>query len=426
MDKFIKELLLKFSKVILPGFGAIVYEDEESGELMFNEHLSYDDGKLVKKLVEESNMDEQEATNALAKFIRELQHHLNKGETYSIFQLGEFRKSEDGEYLFLGNAKTGVVTEPEETTIINPVVTTELKEAIDKKIDEVKEKVEEANQKIDEVIDSTSSSVVAMFAQGEKKKEEVKKKVEEEVKKVIPVEEPKVEAPKVEEVVEKKASKDDTKKNVYVPKDEVTEKEKTVVPPVIEEPIKKEVEPEKKKRSAFFWFLIVLLALVGVAAVYGAFNYDKIEEFMGWKDIVTVEDVKEAQEEIVEEEAELIDEASEEMEDAFDDMEDVTEDFEEIVEDVVEDVVEEVVEEVIPVTSSSGNYHIIVGGFGDPANADKLVNDLRAKGLDAKVISGSGSLTQVSAQSYSTMQEAQQNLSTIKDKTGVSGWILKQ
>src|SRR5690554_2676600 len=109
MDKYIKQLLEVYSKIILPQFGAIVIEDEETGELMFNEYLTYDDGKLSELIEKESNMDIQEAKNLVAKFVRELQAQLDKGETYAIFQLGEFSKSKDGEVIFNGNLKTGAL-----------------------------------------------------------------------------------------------------------------------------------------------------------------------------------------------------------------------------------------------------------------------------------------------------------------------------
>src|SRR5690554_4290957 len=106
MDKYIKQLLELYSKIILPQFGAIVVENEETGELMFNEYLSYDDGKLSELIEKESNMDLQEAQNMVAKFVRDLQLQLDKGETYSIFQLGEFSKNKDDEFTFKGNLKT--------------------------------------------------------------------------------------------------------------------------------------------------------------------------------------------------------------------------------------------------------------------------------------------------------------------------------
>ena len=50
MDQYIKQLLLLHSKIILPQFGAIFIANEETGDLSFNEYLSYDDGKLSKLL----------------------------------------------------------------------------------------------------------------------------------------------------------------------------------------------------------------------------------------------------------------------------------------------------------------------------------------------------------------------------------------
>ena len=105
MDKYLKQLLELHAKVILPSFGAIVVENEESGNLMFNEYLSYNDGKLDDLIVSESNMELQEAQNMIAKYIRDIQVQIDKGESYDIFELGRFFKNQDGDIEFEGNLK---------------------------------------------------------------------------------------------------------------------------------------------------------------------------------------------------------------------------------------------------------------------------------------------------------------------------------
>src|SRR5690554_4929192 len=155
MDKYIKQLLLLHSKIILPQFGAIVIANEETGELMFNEYLSYDDGKLSALLVEESNMDLQEAQNKIAKFVRELKAEIDKGETYAIYQLGEFFKNKDGAIVFEGNtnptkeksAEKEVVSStpvaPIETATPKKSESSELKEKHQQKDDKTTSKTEE-------------------------------------------------------------------------------------------------------------------------------------------------------------------------------------------------------------------------------------------------------------------------------------------
>lgn len=73
---------------------------------------------------------------------------------------------------------------------------------------------------------------------------------------------------------------------------------------------------------------------------------------------------------------------------------------------------------VTPVTSS-GSY-IIVGCFSDATNAGQLVQQLRAKGFDAKIIPGSG-LTRVSAGDGAQFNELNPKLKA----EGFTGWVLK-
>lgn len=73
---------------------------------------------------------------------------------------------------------------------------------------------------------------------------------------------------------------------------------------------------------------------------------------------------------------------------------------------------------VTPVTSS-GSY-IIVGCFSDASNANQLVQQLRAKGFDAKIIPGSG-LTRVSAGDGAQFNELNPKLKA----EGLAGWVLK-
>jgi cell division septation protein DedD/nucleoid DNA-binding protein len=76
-----------------------------------------------------------------------------------------------------------------------------------------------------------------------------------------------------------------------------------------------------------------------------------------------------------------------------------------------------------PVTSSSGGkYHIIGGSFSVEANAENFVNQMIAKGLDAKLLGRIDKMYVVSIGSYSSKGDAIAESKTI----GVKGWIFKQ
>ncbi len=70
-------------------------------------------------------------------------------------------------------------------------------------------------------------------------------------------------------------------------------------------------------------------------------------------------------------------------------------------------------------------YHVIVGSFSVPENAESYKKSLTEKGLSAQVIAGS-KLNYVSAQCFSSREQADASLPDYKNKLGVSGWILKR
>src|SRR5690554_5574960 len=382
MDKYIKQLLERYSKIILPQFGAIVIEDEETGELMFNEYLSYDDGKLSELLVKESNMDIQEAQNMVAKFVRDLQAQLSKGETYSIFQLGEFSKNDDGEFIFTGNLKTGGIQSavagpspaaPKEPT---PVATPPSPK---------KEKVEPTKSAEDKPESKSNDQ------------------------------------PKKNVYVEKKALDSEIKKEAIKETPPVkSKKQEKVAAPVKTKSSKKEKKKEKKKRKPVFWILIILLLLIAASSVLVGLNYDKVEE---------------SDSEIVLPEEQLTDDTENDSPETIIDEESLNsgQEDDEIQGDPADDLTEDVVEEPVkkepspvPVTqASTGSHHIIVGCFSDLSNAEGLASEFKQHGFDSKIIGQFGGLHFVAAQSYSSYSEAKANLSRVNEIRN-GAWLFKK
>lgn len=397
MDKYILQLLKLHSKIILPDFGAIVISDEDTGELMFNEFLNYNDNKLAELVEQESNMDLQEAQNNVAKFVRELKYHLDKGESYTIYKLGEFYKDKD-EYYFSGNINTGVSSRPEEDSI-SPIAPPK---------EEVKEEIVKAEEKVQIV------------------KEEEKVEVKEE-KVISPLPTPKKKKSKLEAV-----ESDQAKKNIYkekteaksVPSVSTTEdsKEKYVTPPTTDTPKDKEQKEGKKKRPFIGLIILIVIALTVFFAIY--LNQDRISNFMGWDKFDDIE-------------SPIIEDAdnTEEAPSATTEAHDAENDKEELIEEEVleeESIIEEqeVINNIEPqtsqATSPSGNYHIVVGAFSEESNARGMVEELKSQGFNASVIGQftSNNLYYVAAGSYSNLSGAQAELSKV---TGIKegAWIFK-
>ncbi len=100
MNKYFIQLFLKENTVVLPGFGALTAPDGNVEEIMFMPFLKTDDSKLVDFIVETEGIDPQDAQNTIAKFIREMEANLSKGESFDIFQFGSFFKNETGDIEF--------------------------------------------------------------------------------------------------------------------------------------------------------------------------------------------------------------------------------------------------------------------------------------------------------------------------------------
>ena len=95
MNKYLLEILKIENTVIIPGIGALMVTNNKTGTLMFNPHLKFNDRTLEKYVEANSNMDEKESANFVAKYSRELLSELDKGEAYTIFGLGKFVKNGD-------------------------------------------------------------------------------------------------------------------------------------------------------------------------------------------------------------------------------------------------------------------------------------------------------------------------------------------
>lgn len=92
------------------------------------------------------------------------------------------------------------------------------------------------------------------------------------------------------------------------------------------------------------------------------------------------------------------------------------------------------VESVAPITAvvsesysaEGNNFHIIVGAFKIPSNADNYVLKLKENGLDAYLISkNDGGLTHVALGSFPTKQDAVQKLANIRSGNP-DAWLLKK
>ena len=101
MDKFLIELLKANLSVYLPNLGTLVY-DPDKMLVILSETLEKNE-LLKEHILLNSTMNHQQATNMVAKYVRDIQIKLDQGESYDIFGLGKFKKESSGQIIFEGS-----------------------------------------------------------------------------------------------------------------------------------------------------------------------------------------------------------------------------------------------------------------------------------------------------------------------------------
>ncbi|MCC5922856.1 MAG: SPOR domain-containing protein [Crocinitomicaceae bacterium] len=377
MDKFIKLLLETENTVILPGFGAIVVENENTGKLMFNEYLKFNDGKLDNAIVANSNMDVQEAQNYVAKYVREIQMQIDKGESYDIYQLGKFYKSEDGAIEFEGN-KSGLTETIQE--IAGPSPTSFPLEG----------------DKVEEVVEVVESDFIEEEQQAEIEEESITPAVEN-------TESAPADVAAGNQEIDSKSGAEEINETSPAKRKNVKQK-----------------SPKKRKGALFFVIILLLLLLIG-GGVFVGLNYEEVRTYMGWNDIQKPEGNKVLEESVEQSEREVESEGEGGVE-----SEDVEQSEREVEsERGVESQSEEKVVAPKPVAVSQGQggrFHIIVGSFGDANNANRFVADLNADGHNASVAGERNGLQLVSVASFNGRQEAN-NAKSNYQQINASAWV---
>lgn len=479
MNKYLIEILKIQSSVILPGLGALMVPSQKTGKIVFNPHLKFNDGSLANYIADKEGIDKQEAQNQIAKFVREIEAELGKGNTYDVYEFGKFFKNKDGhvDFEMAGNEPPETKKadgKSKETKAATPAPTAEKpekkeepkkkkpaekkktaepakktvapKKATEKKKAEPKEKKEDKQAKntfvpAEEVTKEEKSKAKKETKPAEKKEESKEKKEE-------PKAEPKKdEKPKENKVVAATTPPKEEKKPVETEKKaEPAQKEKTVAAattPKQSEPekkpaakdekpkaaatkktvVKKEEKKEKKKRRIWPWILLLLLIGLGVT---GYFMKDQLMGYFGGDHDQEVTDSTHADDGHDEdnenhEDIELVDD------DMYDTME---EDTLGMVDGEAADVIpeEEYPEEepapVITDSGTGGNYHLIGNSFGERSNADRYVQKMQEKGYPAKVLGQFDDLYLVSLKSYDSRSSANDGRSSVSGDAP-SAWIFK-
>lgn len=441
MNNYLLQLLKEVKTLIIPGLGALTVTNETTGEILFMPYLKFDDGTLAKHIASKEGIEQNDASNMISKFVREVTAELDKGNSYDMYQFGRFVKV-DGEIAFEAWTASAQ-TEAAEPVKQEPVVETPKQEP---------------------VVETPVTPII------EPVKEEPKAPEPPKVEVVPPVvETPKAEEPKVEKIVPPV---------VETP----VEKPKEVVPPVAQTPKKEEPKPapakpeakkepakkekpvkapkEKKKTSVFAYILWGFLVLILGAGTFIAIQFDSLK-----KDFPILADLAGENDDTAKgsEEVKQLEEDPEANTDSVE-SEPIPEDQVQIVEDQLpaEKSVEEPKKTVAPApkketstpkttpkpktevtvnkkpitkpkpqntgsTASfdgSKHFHIIAGSFGSEANANRLAGKLQSKGFAEASVTMNGGMYRVSIKGFATLNEATAEAASIQSSVP-GAWVLK-
>jgi nucleoid DNA-binding protein len=113
ITSFIRELLFGHDCVIVPGFGGFVGNytpariDKNSGtfyppvkQISFNRNLNHNDGLLVGRISESSEINYGDARSMVEEFVRDLRRRLEKGEKVVFENIGSFVNNQEGNVQF--------------------------------------------------------------------------------------------------------------------------------------------------------------------------------------------------------------------------------------------------------------------------------------------------------------------------------------
>ncbi len=438
MNNYLLQLLKEVKTLIIPGLGALTVTNESTGEILFMPYLKFDDGTLAKHIASKENMELNDATNMISKFVREVTVELDKGNSYDMYQFGRFVKI-DGEIAFEAWSASSATEQSEKgTPIIEETVKETPKEEIPQIIEEPKIVVETPTEK--------------------SKEEKIIPPVIEEPKVVI--ETPKVVEPKVEKTI---------------PPVDQKPTEAKVVPPVVtakpeaqkKEPIKREkfvkdpnAPKEKKKSSVFSYILWGFLILILGSGTFIAIKFDSLK-----KDFPILADLAGENDDAAKgsEDVKQLEDEPDVNIDSETQSEPIPEDQVQVVEDQLpaEKTVEEPKKKVTPAptkketpapkptptpkpvvtvnkkpikktqtTGSTANFdgskhfHVIAGSFGSETNANRLAAKLQAKGFGETSVTMNSGMYRVSVKGFATLNEATAEAASIQSSVP-GAWVLK-
>lgn len=457
IHNYIKEIIEKHSRLILPDLGAFLTKDiNDKKVIFFNDVLKYNDGTLAGYVSEKEGIEISNALLKVSNFINEIKNSLISDSKFEILNLGMLYKDQKGYINFKPlefEEKIEIINEPKISIIEN--TTKSESTTNDDILEMVTDSKEISNIKTTEEEISTSEithndEILEIEIPVETPKEVIN--IEEKPIEKIEVVESIIEEPKVEEkvIVEVQNTGNLVEfNNVVEPtiteKKEIIEEKIVEKKPELKKPVKdkktiekdlKKVANQKPKKS--LKPLIIVAAIVIPLIILGAVGYvfkEKVVElvhgFAGKsehkKEIVKVTkkvkvndgETTTTTDSVVTDSNGLNEEIKSET---------VTK-TEEVAENTVKEEPKEVAEQPSAKLNNNNSgdlkFHAIAGSFATTKEAEKFMNKLITEGYNSQILDSGNGKIRVTYNSFSTKQEATAEVGKLTAQ-GKQSWVLNQ
>ncbi|OFX42833.1 MAG: hypothetical protein A2046_03640 [Bacteroidetes bacterium GWA2_30_7] len=469
IHKYIKEIIEKQSRLILPDLGAFLTKDiDDKKVLFFNDVLKYNDGTLSGFVSEKEGIDISNAQLKVANYIREINNALVSESKFEIDEFGMLYKDQKG-YINFRPIETEIKVEIEtknepvvekinesSTTVKNDILemVTDSEEIsnIKHNVDEVSAPEISIKDEILEIENHTKTSYNNIIIDEKPIEKTVEnnnvienKIIKEESNEVIENKGNLVEFNVADESNIDENQNIDDKKTVDIIENKIIDEKKKEVKTEPKKPVKdkKTIEKELKKTSSqkpkkSLKPLIIVAAIVIPLIILGAVGYvfkEKVVElvhgFSGKsehkKEIVKVtKNVKVKDGETTTTTDSVLTQTNGETEVIK--SETVTEN-EKTAEKAVTEETKTVTEKVSTNVSSNNSdnlkFHAIAGSFATTKEAEKFMQKLIEKGYNSQILDSGNGKIRVSYNSFSTKQEATDEVSKLTSQ-GLQSWVLNQ
>ncbi|MFO7657918.1 MAG: SPOR domain-containing protein [Bacteroidales bacterium] len=402
MNKIINDLLNTNARVIIPDFGAFIIKQKSPRLVVFNEFLRYNDGLLVDYFSASEGISKDVARSKLAKYVEDINSRLNSGEEIVFEGIGKLIKESNGKLSLadISAAETSGQKKEKKNSVTTPT------DERDKDKTRKKEEDEKEPSAIPEV-------------KADRSPEPVNIKKEETMDKSLPVEQ----KTEIELSVEKEESKPSQPEKVVAPKEEkitvtpiktTREKETPVKPQPVQKSVEQKTQKSKSNTAQIVIWILLILVVNGLIISWFVFN-DKITDMFGKNKNQTTEEIVPA-----DESPELsAEEYAADVAPA-----DLSPEGSNLPAAAPTSQLEERAADKPAITGDRKFYYIVAGCFREEGNADKLAEELKQNGYNARKFGIIGNLHAVSFNAFADKTDALKELKKIRNTGNAEAWII--